>query len=191
MRVLIIIGSPRKKGNSHNLLDYTTKELTKRNIPFDVFDAGVIDSVHPCLDCGRCNYGKCFYKDPFSEVVTKFQDYTDVIWITPIYFFQLTAQSKMCLDRLGASPYWKDTRFYLFVVSGSSGYLGGYDIIVDTFKRIETWHKCRLKYAFNKVTHDKTEPLTIEDKQEIQCVVNMIESKVAKDETEKEDGEQY
>lgn len=174
MKVLIINGSPRVRGNSYNLMRYLTQLLDKHSIQYSVFEAG-ITYTHPCNHCGYCSTGHCCIHDEFWSVIESFNDYTDVIWITPIYFFQMTGQSKVCIDRLGASPFWKYKNFYLIAVSGSSGYLGGFDILCDVFTRVSKWHKCNFLFAYNKVTNDEIKSLTLKDKSNITKLVNLLQ----------------
>lgn len=101
----IIIGSPRKNGNtfllSQKLVDCIDKTRIETTYTF------LADhKIYPCTDCRGCKKGKliCIKKDDMQPIYARF-DNSDIIIIgTPIYWYGPTAQTKILIDRF--RPYF-------------------------------------------------------------------------------------
>ena len=99
MKVLGIYGSPRKGGNTDQLLDKTlegarsvganTKAVYARNL-----------KMSGCLECGGCDKtGTCVVKDDMESVYPLLEEADVVFLASPIFFYGLTAQAKTLVDR--------------------------------------------------------------------------------------------
>jgi multimeric flavodoxin WrbA len=99
MKVLGIYGSPRKGGNSDQLLDKALKGAhscgaeTRSVYPRDLNMCG-------CLECGGCDKtGRCVVKDDMQSIYPLLQEADVVILASPIFFYNVTAQAKALIDR--------------------------------------------------------------------------------------------
>ena len=118
MNILILLGSPRKNGNSETLARTVVDELTQR-LPAEVEYLRLEAlAISPCRSCGGCaKTGMCVIKDEMIELYAKV-DAADLIFlVSPVYFYGISAQSKIFIDRFQAR--W--SRKYLQEISFRSG----------------------------------------------------------------------
>ena len=94
---IVIAGSPRKGMYSDRFAqawcDETGAEL--------IYARSV--NVGPCHGCGWCKgkgNGKCVQKDDMPEILEKIRKADRLTIFSPIYWWQVTAQTKLILDRL-------------------------------------------------------------------------------------------
>ena len=99
MKILGIMGSPRNGGNTEVLLDLALGEAQKMG-------AGVSKvslrekNISPCLGCLKCTEtGKCAIKDDMQEVHQEMREADGILWATPVYFWSMTGQTKIAMDR--------------------------------------------------------------------------------------------
>ncbi|MFC1811141.1 NAD(P)H-dependent oxidoreductase [Thermodesulfobacteriota bacterium] len=101
MLVLGLQGSPRKKGNTNWLLTEFMKEAGKLGARTLVLDA-TKKKIAPCIGCGSCEKkGYCVTKDDDMalEIYPLLREADVVVSASPIYFYNVTAQFKMLIDR--------------------------------------------------------------------------------------------
>ena len=68
MRVLIINGSPRTKGNSSKLVEEMTKIFEKENVEVDSYQIGS-KAIRGCIACGYCyEHKECVFKDDVNDL---------------------------------------------------------------------------------------------------------------------------
>jgi len=104
VRVLCIAGSPRRHGNSEQLLDALVAGVTDAGgtpVRLRVVDAG----INPCRGCNTCSKtGSCIVSDGMDAVYPEL-DAADVIVVaTPVFFATVPATLKALFDR--CQPYW-------------------------------------------------------------------------------------
>jgi multimeric flavodoxin WrbA len=109
-RVLCIAGSPRRGGNTDQLLDALERGVRDGGgepIRLVAAESG----VRPCRGCNACSQtGECVQRDGMDAVYTEL-DAADAIAIgTPVYFATVPAVLKILYDR--CQPYW--ARRYVF-----------------------------------------------------------------------------
>ncbi|MBE0583696.1 MAG: flavodoxin family protein [Desulfofustis sp.] len=102
MKILVILGSPRKNGNSEaaarlicSSLDNTLAETEYVRL--------VTHKISPCIACGGCEKtGMCIVKDDMIDLYDKI-DLADIILLaSPTYFYGVSAQLKAFIDRIQA-----------------------------------------------------------------------------------------
>lgn len=105
----IIIGSPRKKGNTSLMADLLIQHAENMDYKFEKSFLYDID-MKPCKDCRVCKKGeeKCLVKDGMQDLYNKLEQSDTIIVGTPIYWFSPTAQTKLFVDRL--RPYYGSKR---------------------------------------------------------------------------------
>lgn len=102
MQVLILNGSPRKKGNTDHLVTTIAEALSKKGM--ETLQVRLADlDIHPCIGCGHCEKeGICVFKDDMQTLYERIAEADRIILASPIYFYGLTAQAKVCIDRCQA-----------------------------------------------------------------------------------------
>ena len=102
MKILVITGSPRKNGNSNTLAEYFIRGAKEAGHEIVRFDAA-FKNVHPCIGCNKCGMnGACVFKDDFEFVRKHIVDAGMVVFATPMYYFGISAQIKVVIDRFYA-----------------------------------------------------------------------------------------
>ena len=102
MKVLGIMGSPRKKGNTDLLLDEALRGA--RSEGAEVEKLTVIDlKIAPCGEFYGClRDGKCIIDDDMQLVYPKLLEAEGIVLASPIFFYGLTSQVKALIDRCQA-----------------------------------------------------------------------------------------
>ena len=91
MKVLLINGSPRAKGNTFIALSETAKTLEKNGIETEMVQIGV-KPVRGCIACGQCKakgFGRCVFDDDICNAVSAKMASADGLIIgSPVYYGQ-------------------------------------------------------------------------------------------------------
>ena len=67
MRIVVLEGSPNKKGSSNLLADEFIRGAEEAGHTVEIIDAAHAD-LHPCIGCVRCGYeGPCVQKDDMER----------------------------------------------------------------------------------------------------------------------------
>lgn len=147
---LIVNGSPRRRKNTAWLCSLVDAVLQKKEIRTKVVSAVSLKSVNNgCIGCEGCQRSKeflCVFKDEVQPLVAEMPSYQYVIFATPVYFFNSSAQLKLVVDRMYSllktdkegnyqHPFSKETKFGLIVTAGGNEN-EGCDLTVATFQRI-------------------------------------------------------
>lgn len=103
MQILFILGSPRKNGNSETLARLAVKPLLASGHDVDFLRLNSYD-ITPCQGCGGCEKtGVCIIKnDQMGEIYSRVNDADCLVVVSPVYFYAVTAQIKLCIDRFQA-----------------------------------------------------------------------------------------
>lgn len=100
MKVLMINGSPRVKGNTQTALDEMIKIFKQEDIEVELIHVGQkpIRSCIACLSCKKT--GQCVFDDMVNEVATKFEECDALVVGTPVYYGSANATLIAFLTRL-------------------------------------------------------------------------------------------
>jgi multimeric flavodoxin WrbA len=102
MKALGIYGSARKGGNTDQLLDKALKGAESSGAETIKIYARDLN-ISGCRACGGCDKtGKCIVKDDMTTVYPLFEEADIIILSSPIYFYGLTGQVKLLIDRAQA-----------------------------------------------------------------------------------------
>ena len=102
MKILVLTGSPRKRGNSNTLADKFAEGAKEAGHEVLRFDAAQ-KNVHPCVACNHCGMdGPCVFDDDFAFVREHLPGADCVVFATPMYYFGVSAQLKAVVDRFYA-----------------------------------------------------------------------------------------
>ena len=98
-RVLILKGSPRRKGNSSTLADQVAAGASVAGATVESFDLHGMD-IRPCDSCDFCQgSGECVLNDDMQLLYPKLREADAIVIASPIYWFTVSAQVKLCIDR--------------------------------------------------------------------------------------------
>lgn len=98
MKIVVFRGSPRREGNTDMLLRETIKAVSDENeiIQFTLNDM----NIRPCQNCGGCDEtGSCILTDDMDDIYPAIREADRIIVASPIFFFGLSAQTKVMIDR--------------------------------------------------------------------------------------------
>ena len=100
MKITVLTGSPRKNGTSNFLADEFIKGAQENGHEIFRFDCAKAD-VKNCIACQACAMGSkpCIHKDDFVELREQLLSSDMVVFVTPIYYFNMTSSIKKVIDR--------------------------------------------------------------------------------------------
>ena len=102
MKVLGILGSPRKDGNTDILLDKVLSVAKAAGAKTEKIRLGNM-KFSPCIECCGCDKtGLCVLKDDLTPVYDKLKKADVIVVASPIFFGSLSAQTKAMIDRCQA-----------------------------------------------------------------------------------------
>jgi len=102
-KILIVIGSPRKKGNSAILANQVAKGAEAIGAEVESFFLQKLD-IQPCMACETCREEgskDCVIDDQMQILYPKLRAADAVVIASPIYWFTISAQTKLFMDRCG------------------------------------------------------------------------------------------
>ncbi len=102
MRVLGLFCSPRRRGNTELLLNELLRGASDGGAETERVDVCRLQAA-PCRGCGTCERaGRCAIKDEMQGVYDRIDAADVVVLASPIYFYNVTAQCKVVIDRCQA-----------------------------------------------------------------------------------------
>lgn len=114
MKVMTILGSPKKKGNTAEVLSLFENIIAEKHKVDRVNIASI--EVKGCLGCGACQTVKdvpgCVQKDDAVGVFEHMIDADVVLYSSPLYCWSFSSQIKALIDR----------HYCLVTGAGTSGY---------------------------------------------------------------------
>jgi len=102
MKIFAVNGSPRREGNTYNMIKTVLAVCEKAGFDTEIYQAGGL-AVRGCLACGACgtHTGRCATDDWINEVYPKMKEADAIILGSPTYFADLTPEAKAVIDRCG------------------------------------------------------------------------------------------
>lgn len=106
-KMLVLLGSPRKNGNTEKLAVSFAEGAREAGAEVDFIRLSE-QSIKPCVDCRKCwETGKhCVIEDDMETVYTAIDDADVLVFASPLYWYSWSAQIKPLWDRL--LPYASD-----------------------------------------------------------------------------------
>lgn len=102
MKIVILEGSPNKKGSSNLLADCFRQGAEEAGHSVEVIHTAHAN-IHPCTGCVRCGYeGPCVQKDDVETIRKKILAADMLVLVTPLYYYGMSAQLKTMIDRFCA-----------------------------------------------------------------------------------------
>ncbi|WP_027369277.1 flavodoxin family protein [Desulfovermiculus halophilus] len=130
--LVAIYGSPRRRGNTSTLLQEAVQGAREAGAEVREFVLRDL-KISPCLELYHCKKdGECSIKDDFQLVRDAILEAKGLILASPIFFYSVTAQTKILMDRfqsLWVKKYlldktafgdWTPSRQGLFISAGAT-----------------------------------------------------------------------
>ncbi len=139
MKILILNGSPRKKGNTAALTEAFAKGATGAGHEVtEVFVAS--KDIKACLACEYCHTkgeGACIQKDDMQEIYPLLKETDMIVFASPIHYFGFSGQLQSALSRFYAPLNPQVKKYAMILSSGSPGVYDGieaqYKVMVGFF----------------------------------------------------------
>jgi len=109
--ILVLLGSPRKKGNSATLAEQIIKGAEAEGSEVEtVYLHGMkIGPCQSCYTCQRPDTKGCAIDDDMQTIYPKLLKNDSWVIASPVFWFNMSAQTKLFMDRCFALPaYQKD-----------------------------------------------------------------------------------
>lgn len=169
MKILVLNGSPRRTGNTHAVLKMMADFLGKNN-DVEILDLALM-KLSGCMACDGCkkNGGHCVCPDESDAVIQKVAQADAVIFGTPVYWWGMSAQLKMVVDKFYShDPQFKSTpkNIGVVVVGANSLEDTQYHLIHEQFRCIADHLKWKLKFYLPLSAYEPGEVLKQSDLQE-------------------------
>ena len=108
-KILIVVGSPREKGNSTLLAEQVAEGARAGGAEVELFNLHKL-MISPCNACDACRQvgaKGCVINDDMQMLYPKLTAADAIVIASPIYWFSVSAQTKTFIDRfygLGEHP---------------------------------------------------------------------------------------
>jgi len=102
MKVIGIVGSPRKNGNTDILVQQVLKGASAAGAETKIFYLNELN-FQGCQGCGTCKVnGRCRLQDDMTPMYNEMYVADAVVLGSPVYSWYVTGQTKLILDRCSA-----------------------------------------------------------------------------------------
>ncbi|MFZ5944553.1 MAG: flavodoxin family protein [Bacillota bacterium] len=100
-KVVLLSGSPRSEGNTHQVLEVCKNEIEKQGLEAKILTL-VGKDIKGCIACYRCGeLGKCSLNDGLNEIIDEIRDAQGFIVGAPVYFGTPRGDLMNALQRIG------------------------------------------------------------------------------------------
>jgi multimeric flavodoxin WrbA len=99
MKVIGIVGSPRKGGNTEILVKQALDSAREAGAQIKLISV-IGKNITPCDACGSCGKtGVCHIQDDMQSLYQELEAADAIIFGSPVYFGTISAQAKAIMDR--------------------------------------------------------------------------------------------
>ena len=112
-QVLVILGSPRRKGNSSTLAARISRGAKSAGAEVETLFLQDL-KISPCKGCDTCQKHDskgCAIKDDMQQIYPKLIRADAWVIASPVYWFTMSAQTKIFMDRCYALPAYRKNPF--------------------------------------------------------------------------------
>jgi multimeric flavodoxin WrbA len=112
-KVLVILGSPRKKGNSAILADQIARGAVaeKAKVETVYLHGREISPCQACMKCQKKRSAGCSIQDDMQDIYLKLIEADAWVIASPVYWFTMSAQTKIFMDRCFALTAYEENPF--------------------------------------------------------------------------------
>lgn len=137
MRILVLNGSPRPKGNTKQMVTAFAEGATLVGNQVTIIDVCSKD-IKGCIACEYCHTkgrGSCILKDDMEEIYMLLRETDMLVIASPIYYHGISGQLKCVIDRFYSAAYpSRPPRLKKIAIILSSGDPDMYDGAMFSFK---------------------------------------------------------
>jgi multimeric flavodoxin WrbA len=99
VKILALSFSPRNQGNTEILLKEVLGGAKQEGAKIELYRVAGKD-IKPCDGCGACwRTGECHIEDDMQVLYKKLLEADGIVFGTPVYFYNMTAQGKTVIER--------------------------------------------------------------------------------------------
>lgn len=99
MKVLGIVCSPRLRGNTEIMVQEALAKAQEEGAEIELLTLAK-KNIAPCDACESCRKtGKCHIEDDMQDIYDKLLQADGIIFGSPVYYWNVTAQAKALIDR--------------------------------------------------------------------------------------------
>lgn len=130
-KILILNGSPNKKGNTTKIIEKLLDGINKELADIEVVNC-YEKKISCCIDCGLCKKkcGECSIKDDMIDVYRCIDDSDIIVLASPMYFGMFPGTLKSLIDR--CQMIWSRRHIFKKTSKLKAGFL--------VFDAGSTWH---------------------------------------------------
>ena len=149
MKILSVLGSPKKNGNTSALLsEYLRGAEQSEIVQNETIFLQPLD-IKPCNGCDACKttLDTCVFDDDMQPLYDKVKAADVLVFATPIYWWHMTAQLKTFLDRLYALDFesgFPGKRFVLLMTYDGADPNSGAQLLNQTMEKIMAYLKIEI-----------------------------------------------
>ena len=100
MKVLMLNGSPKARGNTGLALEEIGKQLEREGVEYEIFQLGGAP-VRDCIGCGQCTEAGCVFDDDgVNAFIAKAKEADGFVFGTPVYYAHPSGRILSFLDRI-------------------------------------------------------------------------------------------
>jgi len=111
MKVIGIVGSPRKNGNTELLTKHTLKAISEEGLDTELIRLAGLE-IKPCTACMACKEQEiCSIKDDLFPLYLRMKEVEGIILASPVYYGSATALIKALMERVGYIARWNGEPF--------------------------------------------------------------------------------
>lgn len=141
MKVLLVNGSPNRKGCTYVALKQIQDTLSEENIDSEIYHVGHKD-IRGCIDCRKCSeLGKCVYDDEVNSFVEKAEEFDGYIFGGPVYYGTINPTLTNFMTRVFFSSFFGGKRIFRLkpAAAVASARRAGTLTAIDTINRFFNW----------------------------------------------------
>jgi len=142
MRVLGIVCSPRKEGNTEILVKEALKAAAEKGADTELLLVSDMN-ITPCSACDAClSGGGCVVDDDMQKIYERLEMADGLIFGTPVYFINVSAQAKAIIDRTYAFLLNGKLKGKVAAVIAAARRVGGAQVIslMNTYFSVHKMH---------------------------------------------------
>lgn len=140
-KIMILNGSPRKKGNTFALIESFTKgaEASGNMVTEFFLDEMNIHGCKGCFGGGKNPDSPCAQKDDMDKIYPVYKEADIVVLASPLYYWTISGQLKAAFDRLFAvaecDPNYQNPRKESVLLMAAEGH--GFEETLYWYDRLE------------------------------------------------------
>ena len=138
MKISILNGSPRLKGNTSTIVEQLSNGIdqNKHEVSSINVTKKKVAGCTACLYC-RDHNGQCVHKDDTNEMLETLLDSDLIIFASPVYWWGISAQLKQVVDKFYANMEgMKNKKYGIVSVGGANLNNIQYELISKQFQSI-------------------------------------------------------